>query len=85
MSEPFVRFIEVFADYFDLSEFALNPETRLVDDLGFDSLMYAEIELLFYETAAHDVPDDLIASLATIGDVYHYWWTYFSDSSDQVL
>jgi acyl carrier protein len=47
----------------------VGPDAPLDGDLGFDSLSMAELVVLLDELGA-PVPDGLVASIATVGDVY---------------
>jgi RimJ/RimL family protein N-acetyltransferase/acyl carrier protein len=48
-----------------------TEETLLVDDLGLDSLALVELVVVAERWSAEPWPEDLIASLRTLGDVYH--------------
>ncbi|MEJ5255945.1 MAG: GNAT family N-acetyltransferase [Acidimicrobiales bacterium] len=56
-----------------------SEESLLVDDLGFDSLALIELVVLAERWAAAPWPEDLIASLRTLGDVYHHLCTSAQD------
>ena len=49
-----------------------TADARLADDLGFDSLVMAEILVLLSQHGV-DLPDDLVAELRTLGDLHHYF------------
>lgn len=57
-------------------EFGLDPGTRpdarLVEDLGFDSMLALELQALFGE-AGIDLPEELFQELRTLQDVFHYF------------
>jgi len=67
--------VEVFADSFALPA-GVGAGTRLLDDLGFDSLQMFEIALLLEDTGGHIVPDGVLNALVTIGDVYDTYVLY---------
>ncbi len=45
-----------------------HPDT-LLDELDLDSLALLEIFYLLDEAAGHEIPDELVPSLRTIGDI----------------
>jgi acyl carrier protein len=74
-------FQKIFGDFFELDPTEVSLDARLVDDLGFDSIMFLEIALLLEAYADQAVDDDLLSSLLTVGDVYHYYATFKSRAS----
>lgn len=67
------EFLQKFAEYFDLPEGQLSLAEELVNDLGFDSLLVFEVFVMLEEVADHQLPDELAASLRTVGDVWFYF------------
>jgi acyl carrier protein len=51
----------------------LRPDLRFVDDLGFDSLELYELQVIVEERCGHELPDDLLATLDTLGAA-HDWY-----------
>lgn len=51
----------------------LRPDLRLVDDLGFDSLELYEFQVVVEELCGHELPDELLAQLDTLGTA-HEWY-----------
>jgi acyl carrier protein len=49
-----------------------NPDTLLVEGLGWDSLAFFELLGLF-DRCGLDPPEELVGSLRTLGDVHHYF------------
>jgi len=45
------------------------PESRLQSDLGMDSLAMLEL-LVLLDEAGHEIPEDMVTSYSTLGDVY---------------
>ena len=45
----------------------LRPDLRLVDDLGFDSLELYQFQVVVEELCGHELPDELLAQLDTLG------------------
>jgi acyl carrier protein len=54
----------------ELAPMTLSDETRLVDDLGFDSVLTFELLLVVEEWIGVMLPEALIGQLQTVGDVY---------------
>jgi RimJ/RimL family protein N-acetyltransferase/acyl carrier protein len=49
-----------------------GPDSRLVEDLGWDSLAFFEL-LAFFDRFALEAPDELLGALSTLADVHHYF------------
>jgi acyl carrier protein len=64
----FEQFKERFASEFDIKIEETNPETRLAEDLGFDSLRMAELGIAL-EEAGLSISEDFL-EIRTLGDVY---------------
>ena len=54
----------------ELAPVSLREETRLVDDLGFDSVLVFELLLVVEDWIGVMLPEALIGQLVTVGDVY---------------
>ena len=50
----------------------ITPETELINDLGFNSLEFADLALLCQERFDIEISDDAIHNFVTIGDVVEY-------------
>ena len=50
----------------------VNLDTKIVEDLGADSLDVVEMLMAAYDEFGVEVPDDKIEGLKTIGDVVDY-------------
>ena len=50
----------------------VTADSKIVDDLGADSLDVVEMLMAAYDEFGVEVPDDKIESLKTIGDVVEY-------------
>ena len=48
----------------------LGEQTRLVEDLGVDSLEMLEIVCALEDLAGHEVPDEALAATETLGDLW---------------
>jgi RimJ/RimL family protein N-acetyltransferase len=49
-----------------------QPETLLIDELGWDSLAFFEL-IGFFDRHRLDLPEQLLPALRTLGDVHHYF------------
>lgn len=50
----------------------ITEDTRIIDDLGADSLDVVEMLMTIEQDLGVAVPDDVIATFKTVGDVAHY-------------
>lgn len=71
----FAAFTALLRDRLDLPLDGAAPEDRLVDDLGLDSVALFGLFVLLEDSAAHELPLELIDSLETLGDVWHWYTT----------
>ena len=51
---------------------SLTEETRIIDDLGADSLDIVEMLMAIEESCGVVVPDDVVTTFETLGDVVNY-------------
>lgn len=63
------RVIEIMIDNLGVDESDLNEETRLVEDLGVDSLDMVELAMELEEEFKVNLPDEEMESLKTVGDI----------------
>ena len=66
------RVIEVLADRASMDVQQITLQSRLVDDLGLDSLDAVEMVFEFEESYGIDIPDDQIREFKTAQDVVTY-------------
>lgn len=57
----------------NISQAALKPEARLVDDLGLDSLDFAEMLVMAEDVFSISVPLEDATSITTIGAAVEYF------------
>ncbi|MBR7071417.1 MAG: acyl carrier protein [Clostridia bacterium] len=50
----------------------LTPETRIIEDLGADSLDVVELLMAAEDEFEVEIPDESIEGMKTIGDVVNY-------------
>jgi RimJ/RimL family protein N-acetyltransferase/acyl carrier protein len=72
--DPFDAFVADLGEQLGRQFHRADPTTRLTEDLGFDSVDRLELLGLF-DRAGIDVPDELVATLATLGDLHHFLTT----------
>jgi acyl carrier protein len=70
-ADGFRRFAGIVGRQVGLDLSAAEPDSRLHDQLGFDSLAMAEVLVLLADRGVH-LPDELIPELRTLGDLHHY-------------
>ncbi len=66
------KVIEVLADRASMDVQQITLQSRLVDDLGLDSLDAVEMVFEFEETYGIDIPDDQISEFKTAQDIVNY-------------
>jgi acyl carrier protein len=72
---PETTFYALLAEYFEVHS-EIVSSSQLAEDLGFDSIQMYEIVLLLEEIGGHEVPDQVLGSLATASDVYDTYVIY---------
>lgn len=68
----FEEFCEIFQIEFDLERGEVRPESRLVDDLGFDSIQLYEL-LCMVEEMGSFIQDFVLDSVVTVDDLFFYY------------
>jgi len=74
LDDPFDAFVAELGGLLGRTFTGVGPTTRLTEDLGFDSVDRLELLGLF-DREGIDVPDELVATLATLGDLHHFLTT----------
>lgn len=67
----FDLFAAAFRREFDVDH--VDAPTRLVADLGFDSLAYLHLQVLLEEATGELFPDEIGPVIVTVGDAYQYY------------
>jgi acyl carrier protein len=82
-AHSFEVFLKAFTGYFELElgPQDLAPSTRLVEDLGFDSIAMFELILLLEDLAGFEIPEQVASDLKDLGDVHHYTAAYLTAPS----
>ena len=68
----FTKVKEVIAEVFSTDEKELSLETRIVDDLGAESLDIVTMLMEFEDAFDRQIPDEDVEKLLTIGDAVNY-------------
>ena len=63
---------KIIAEQLGIDEADITEETRIADDLGADSLDIVEMLMSIESECGVAVPDDVVPSLETVGDVVKY-------------
>lgn len=68
----FEKLKEIIALQLDIDGETLTPETKILEDLGTDSLDVVEMLMSVEDEFNVEIPDEKIEDLKTIGDVVEY-------------
>ncbi len=70
--ENFDKLKEILVDDLGISEDAVNPESKFVDDLGADSLDLVELIMAFEDKFGIEISDEEAEKMVTVKDVLDY-------------
>jgi acyl carrier protein len=70
--EVYAKVRKVIAEVFKKDESELKLETRIIDDLGAESLDIITLLMEFEDTFDRKIPDEDVEKLVTIGDTVQY-------------
>ena len=68
----FEKVKSMLAKQLDVDPSVITPETRIMEDLGADSLDIVEMFMIIEQEFNITVPDDKLADLRTVGGVSEY-------------
>ncbi len=68
----FDKTVEILKEYIDNEEIEITKDSDLVDDLGLSSLEVINIVAAFEDEFGIEVPDRIIPTLRTVGDIVDY-------------
>lgn len=68
----FDKIKKILVDQLDADEDAVTMEASIADDLGADSLDFADIVMSIEEEFDIEVPDDQFQNIKTVGDAVKY-------------
>lgn len=57
----------------------ITPDTKLVEDLELESFEIIHLVVIVEDLLGEQLPDELIPTLSTIGDLYHHYEARISD------
>ena len=63
---------EVFVDTLNCDEDKVTMEASLTEDLEADSLDAVELNMALEDACGVSIPDEELANLKTVGDIYNY-------------
>ena len=66
------KIINLIADKLGKKKAAIKMDSRLVEDLGADSLDVVELIMTFEEEFGVSLPDEDVSKLKTVGDITKY-------------
>ena len=66
------KIINLIADKIEKKKDAIKMDSRLVEDLGADSLDVVELIMTFEEEFGVSLPDEDVSKLKTVGDITKY-------------
>lgn len=66
------KIVDLIADKLSKKKDQITKTSRLVEDLGADSLDVVELIMAFEDEFGVSLPDEDIASLKTVGDIVSY-------------
>jgi acyl carrier protein len=72
---PFEAFADLLLAELCLPAAPLTEDTRLVEDLGFDSVLAFELLLVIEDWIGRLLPEALLGQLLSVGDVYEVYRT----------
>ncbi len=68
-----IRVKKVISEVLGVPEYEVTDEAIFVEDLGADSLDIVELVMALEEEFDHDVPENSLADLRTVGDIVNYF------------
>jgi acyl carrier protein len=80
-NDVYAKVRKVIAEVFKKDESELTLQTRIVDDLGAESLDIITLLMEFEDTFDRKIPDEDVEKLATVGDTVQYITNMLKESS----
>jgi acyl carrier protein len=84
-NDVYAKVRKVIAEVFKKDERELTLETRIVDDLGAESLDIITLLMEFEDTFDRKIPDEDVEKLVTIDDTVKYIMNMLKESSQNVV
>ena len=68
----FEELVQILCDQLPLNPEDITPDSKIKDDLGADSLDVLQLLMTLEEEKGVTIPDDVLPSLKTVGDIVNY-------------
>ena len=68
----FEKVKEILVDQLDVDEGSITANSFIIEDLGADSLDVVDIVMRLEEEFDVEVPDEVIETMKTVGDIVHF-------------
>ena len=65
----FDKIVDVLKNYTEVAKADIRPESRLVEDLGLNSVSYFSIVFDLEDALGVEIPDDAATGIKTVGDL----------------
>lgn len=65
----FDKIAKLLAEQLGIPQSKITPESRIVDDLGADSLDVVELLMTLEDETGKTIPDDKVAEIKTVGEI----------------
>lgn len=62
----------IIAEQLDMDENKITPDTKLIEDLGADSLDVVELIMAFSDEFGIEIPDEASEKISTVSDIVNY-------------
>lgn len=68
----FDKVVEIMSDLLSLDANTVTSESKIIEDLGADSLDIVELVMALEDEAGTEIPTEVIETFVTVGDVVKY-------------
>lgn len=65
----FDKIAKLLAEQLGIPQSKITPESKIVDDLGADSLDVVELLMTLEDETGKTIPDDKVAEIKTVGEI----------------
>ena len=65
----FEKIAKMLAEQLGIPQSKITPESRIIDDLGADSLDVVELLMTLEDETGKTIPDDEVAQIKTVGQI----------------
>ena len=70
--DTFERIRELLAEQLDIDEDKITMDSDILEDFEADSLDAVELNMALEEACGVSIPDEELANLKTVGDIFNY-------------